>query len=179
MDRVKVAESGSEWIIVPYRSTKAMTMFRGCYEHTMDAKGRLSLPSHFREVLTQRADPGHSGDAESLIITTGIERCLVAYPPAEWRAFENRLAGLSQFDPAVVQLKRIYVAGATECPIDKNGRLVVPPMLREYAELEAETVWAGMVTTLEIWAKERWTEQQAASRQDRTAIAHALTGLGL
>ncbi len=154
-------------------------MFRGLHEHTMDAKGRLSLPSRFRDVLTQRADPDRPDDAECLIITTGIDRCLVAYPPAEWRAFETRLAGLSQFDPAVVQLKRIYVAGATECPIDKNGRLVVPPMLREYAELKTETVWAGMVTTIEIWAKERWNEQQAASRQDRTAIARALTELGL
>ncbi len=154
-------------------------MFRGLYEHTMDAKGRLSLPSHFRDVLTQRADPDRPGDAERLIITTGIDRCLVAYPPAEWRAFETRLAGLSQFDPAVVQLKRIYVAGATECPFDKNGRIVIPPMLREYAELKQETVWAGMVTTIEIWAKERWNEQVAASRSDPKAIARALTELGL
>jgi MraZ protein len=154
-------------------------MFRGLYEHTMDAKGRLSLPSHFREVLTARADTDRPFDADSLIVTTGIDRCLVAYPPSEWRAFETRLAGLSQFDPAVVQLKRIYVAGATECPIDKNGRLVVPPMLREYAELKQETVWAGMVTTIEIWAKERWNEQVAVSRQDPRAIARALTELGL
>ena len=154
-------------------------MFRGLYEHTLDAKGRLSLPSHFRDVLVQRAEPEKTEDADRLIITTGIDRCLVAYPPAEWRAFETRLAGLSQFDPAVVQLKRIYVAGATECPIDKNGRLLVPPMLREYAELKQETVWAGMVTTIEIWAKERWNEQVAASRSDPKAIARALTELGL
>jgi MraZ protein len=154
-------------------------MFRGLYEHTLDAKGRLSLPSHFRDVLTARAEPERAEDADHLIITTGIERCLVGYPPREWRAFETRLAGLSQFDPAVVQLKRIYVAGATECPIDKNGRLVVPPLLREYAELRHDVVWAGMVTTLEIWAKERWNEQVAASRQDPKAVARALTELGL
>lgn len=153
-------------------------MFRGLYEHTLDAKGRLSLPSHFRDLLRERAST-EVGDADLLIITTGIDRCLVAYPPAEWRAFEAKLAGLSQFDPAVVQLKRIYVAGATECPIDKNGRLLIPPMLREYAELKQETVWAGMVTTIEIWARERWNQQVADSRQDPTAIAKALTELGL
>jgi MraZ protein len=153
-------------------------MFRGLYEHTLDAKGRLSLPSHFRDLLRARAE-AESGDADLLIITTGIDRCLVAYPPGEWRALETKLAGLSQFDPAVVQLKRIYVAGAAECPIDKNGRLLIPPMLREYAELTQDTVWAGMVTTIEIWARERWNAQVADSRQDPGAIAKALTGLGL
>ncbi|MBN1961221.1 MAG: division/cell wall cluster transcriptional repressor MraZ [Deltaproteobacteria bacterium] len=174
-------------------------MFSGLYEHTLDAKGRLSLPSHFRELLRNCATDiptassaqaetektkaktcdAKTSDAELLIITTGIDRCLVAYPPARWREFEDKLAKLSQFDPAVVQLKRIYVAGATECPIDKHGRLLIPPMLREYAELKTETVWAGMVTTIEIWARERWNEQVAQSRQDPAAITKALTELGL
>jgi MraZ protein len=112
-------------------------------------------------------------------VTTGIDRCLVAYPQIEWEAFEARLASLSQFDPAVVQLKRIYVAGATECVLDKHGRLMIPPMLREYAGLKRDVVWAGMVTTIELWAKELWDEQSAANRQDRGAIATALTELGL
>jgi MraZ protein len=131
-----------------------------------------------RNCLT--ATPIAAQNAEDpLIITTGIDRCLVAYPKAEWTAFEKRLAGLSQFDPAVVQLKRIYVAGATECPLDKHGRLLLPPMLREYAELGRDVVWAGMVTTIEIWSKELWTAQTLASRQDRAAVAKALTELGL
>lgn len=166
-------------------------MFRGLYEHSIDAKGRTSIPVRFRGALRsledgarddqdpQDGDGEGGGTHESLIITTGIDRCLVAYPVREWRAFEARLAGLSQFDPAVVQLKRIYVAGATDCPIDRHGRLLIPPMLREYAGLERELVWAGMVTTIEIWAKERWTEQVAVSRADPGAIARALTELGL
>jgi MraZ protein len=145
-------------------------MFRGLYEHTIDAKGRTSLPARFREVL---------GAEEKLIVTTGFDRCLVAYPVAEWQAFETKLAALSQFDPAVVQLKRIYVAAATECVIDKHGRLLIPPMLREYAQLKESLVWAGMVTTIEIWAKESWNEQVGASRSDPKAIAKALTELGL
>lgn len=156
-------------------------MFRGLYEHTMDAKGRTSLPGLFRDVLAKNAasPDGAEGEESRLIVTTGIDRCLVAYPVAEWQAFEARLAGLSQFDPAVVQLKRIYVAGAAECVIDKHGRLLIPPMLREYAQLSSNLVWAGMVTTIEIWSKELWAEQAAAMRQDRGAIAKALTGLGL
>ncbi|MEM6731029.1 MAG: division/cell wall cluster transcriptional repressor MraZ [Myxococcota bacterium] len=163
-------------------------MFRGLYEHTMDAKGRTSLPSRFRELLgtdSDGANGAHSDDSDAvsiddrLILTTGIDRCLVAYPVAEWQAFEAKLAALPQFDPAVVQLKRIYVAGATECSIDKHGRLLIPPMLREYAAIQRDVVWAGMVTTIEVWAKEAWNDQAAASRADRGAIAQKLGELGL
>ncbi|MBC7795226.1 MAG: division/cell wall cluster transcriptional repressor MraZ, partial [Clostridia bacterium] len=150
-------------------------MFRGLHEHTIDAKGRVSLPQRFRDGLE-----GSSNDAgTTLIITTGIDRCLVAYPKAEWDAFEARLSALPQFDPAVVQIKRIYVAGATECTIDRNGRLLIPPMLREYAGLTRDAVFAGMVTTIEIWSKEEWTEQSRMSRSDRQAVATKLAELGL
>src|SRR5690349_14786836 len=128
-------------------------MFRGLHEHTIDAKGRTSLPLRLREALARgraaAAEEGADGE-ERLILTTGIDRCLVAYPIAEWQAFEARLAGLSQFDPAVVQLKRIYVAGAAEASLDKHGRLLIPPMLREYADLQRDVVWAGMVTHIEL-----------------------------
>jgi MraZ protein len=129
----------------------------------------------FREALEGLSDDG----PPRLVVTTGIDRCLVAYPEPEWSAFESRLAALSQFDPAVVTLKRIYVAGATECTIDKHGRLLIPPMLREYAGLSRDLVWAGMVTFIEIWSKDSWTEQAASARVNRTAIARALTELGL
>ncbi len=153
-------------------------MFKGLYEHAIDAKGRTSIPVRFRELLeAQRGDA--QGSETRLVVTTGIDKCLVAYPPDAWRAFESRLASLSQFDPAVVTLKRLYVAGATECAIDKHGRLLIPPMLREYAQLERELVWAGMVTYAEVWAKDLWTEQAAATRGQRDAIARALTELGL
>jgi len=160
-------------------------MFRGLFEHSIDSKGRTSFPSRFREVLRRVEGPGvetgstgaHPGDR--LVITTGIDRCLVAYPPSEWEAFEARLASLSQFDANVVQLKRIYVAGATECSLDKHGRLMVPPMLREYAGFDGDLVWAGMVTTIEVWAKQTWNAQVVSSRGNRDAIARALSELGL
>lgn len=143
-------------------------MFRGLHEHSIDAKGRTAVPARFRAQL-----------ADQLIITTGMDACLVAYTPDQWEAFEARLAGLSQFDPAIVQLKRLYVAPATECDIDKHGRLLVPPVLRQYAGLDKDVVWAGMVTTIEIWAKEAWDARMAVSRQDRAGVARAMTELGL
>jgi MraZ protein len=165
-------------------------MFRGLHEHTIDTKGRVSLPQRFRDGLLGNGGSGRNGadgggeasddDAgDGLIITTGIDRCLVAYPKAEWEAFEARLAALPQFDPAVVQVKRIYVAGATECLIDRHGRLLIPPMLREYAGLTRDVVFAGMVATIEIWSKEAWTEQSTLSRSDRQAVASKLAELGL
>ncbi len=154
-------------------------MFRGLHEHSIDPKGRTSFPAKFRDVLKHLAADDEPSADNRLIVTTGIDRCLVAYPVVEWKAFEARLAALSQFDPAVVQLKRIYVAGATECVLDKHGRLLIPPMLREYAGFKKDLIWAGMVTTIEIWAKERWVDQVSDSRADPKAIARALTELGL
>ena len=113
------------------------------------------------------------------MVTTSIDPCLVVYSMSEWETFEKKLASLPQFDPAVVKLKRVYVAGATECTLDKHGRLIIPPMLREHMGLKKDVVWAGMVQTAEIWAKEVWTQKIEEARADREAIAEKLTELGL
>jgi MraZ protein len=147
-------------------------MFRGLHEYTIDQKGRVSLPVRFREVLSAQND-------ERLIITTSIDPCLVAYPMAEWQAFEERLSKLPQFDPNVLKLKRLYVAGATECPVDKQGRLMIPPELREYAGLEKDLIFAGMVKTVEIWSKERWQQNRDLAREQAADVAKALASLGL
>ena len=152
-------------------------MFRGLHEHTIDAKGRMSLPVRFREPLTGQSEEGT--EEVRFILTTGIDRCLVLYSMEHWRALEEKLASLSQFDPAVVSLRRIYLAGATEVILDKNGRLLIPPMVREYAGLCRDVVWAGMGNTIELWSKEEWNLQAQASRADRQAISSALAGLGL
>jgi MraZ protein len=104
---------------------------------------------------------------------------LVAYPMAEWQAFEERLTKLPQFDPNVLMLKRLYVAGATECPVDKQGRLMIPPELREYAGLEKDLIFAGMVKTVEIWSKERWQQNRDLAREQAADVAKALASLGL
>ncbi len=116
---------------------------------------------------------------EQLIVTTGLDTCLMAYPLSAWLAFEERLAKLPQFDPAVVRLKRIYVASAAECEIDRHGRLLLPPSLRAYAGLQKELVWAGMVGVCEIWDAATWEARLAASRADMAGVAKTLTELGL
>ncbi len=145
-------------------------MFRGRYEHSLDAKGRLALPAAFKKALSKTGD-------EILIVTTHISSpCLVAYPPGEWEAFEQRLAKLPQFEPSVMMLRRLYVGGAMECAIDKQGRMLIPPVLREYANLEREACWVGGMKTLEIWSKKSWFEIVEDARKDVGADVLAKLG---
>ena len=150
-------------------------MFRGRYEHSIDAKGRTSVPSRFREVMTAQGD-------SKLVLTTGLDTCLVAYPMAEWLAFEKRLAELPQFDADVVTLKRIYVSGAVECELDKVGRVLIPATLRKHARLGRDALWAGMGSYVELWAKESFEELRTDVLGDedrRMGIAKRLAELGL
>ncbi len=150
-------------------------VFRGRYEHTIDAKGRTSLPARFRDVL--------AGLGESrLVVTTGLEPCLVAYPLREWEAFEERLARLPSFDPSVAMLKRIYVSGAVECDPDKLGRLLLPSALRDHGGLTRDLLWAGMGRHVEIWDKARFDTLARAALDDvgkREDMARRLAELGL
>jgi MraZ protein len=150
-------------------------VFRGRYEHSIDAKGRTSLPSRFREVLA-------AGGESKLVLTTGLDPCLVAYPMTEWLAFEDRLAKLPQFDPNVAMLRRIYVSGAVECDLDKVGRILVPQTLRDHADLERDALWAGMGRHIELWAKERFEgmrDQVLSDEEKRQQMAARLAELGL
>lgn len=160
-------------------------MFRGRYEHALDAKGRTSLPSRFRDVLPTFRSAAESACEEALgrlVLTTGLERCVVAYPLSEWLAFEQRLAKLPQFDPHIAMLRRIYVSSAVECDLDKLGRLLIPTTLRQHAGLKKDAVWAGMGKYVELWAKERFDaicDEVMDSQQERTQMAARLAELGL
>ncbi len=150
-------------------------MFRGRFEHAIDAKGRTSLPSRFRDVLAADSDP-------RLVITGGLDACVVAYPMREWVAFEERLAKLPQFDPSVATIRRLYVSGAVECDMDRLGRIIVPSGLREHATLQRNVLWAGMGRHIELWAKEKFEAMRNAALDDdarRIEMARRLAELGL
>jgi len=141
----------------------------------MDEKGRVSLPARFREAL------GSEGDFR-LVVTTNVDpggSCLVAYPLKEWQAFQERISGLPQFDEAVIQLRRLHVAGACECTPDRQGRILIPATLREYAGLRAEVLFAGLGASLEIWDKARWEEERRRAKQNLPGINEAIARLGL
>src|SRR6185436_11683650 len=127
--------------------------------HQIDAKGRTSLPAKLRETLVGTYD-------ERLIVTTALDACLHAYPVREWEQLEAALAKRNPMEPGVKTLMRLYIASAQECPLDKLGRLLIPPTLREHAKLEKDVVWAGMVKVIELWSKEGWLKAQEAARAE-------------
>ena len=150
-------------------------MFRGQHEHAIDGKGRTSVPSKFRDVLAAHGQ-------ERLVLTHGVDPCLVAYPMTEWLAFEERLAKLPQFDRSVATIRRLYVSGAVEIELDKLGRLVIPKELRDVAGLERDVLWAGMGKHIEVWAKDRFDALRKGVLDDdkaRAEIAARLAELGL
>jgi MraZ protein len=147
-------------------------MWQGQYEHAIDAKGRTSLPARFRDALAAAGD-------DRLVLTSGLDPCLVGYPLAEWRAFEEKLSKLPRFDPHVVKLRRLYVSAAVEVSFDGQGRILVPPSLRTYAGLEKEVVWAGMGRNAELWAKDRWARAIETTEEERARLAQKLGELGL
>ena len=143
-----------------------MHMFMGEYNHTIDAKGRLIIPSKFREIL---------GDA--FVVTKGLDGCLFVYDNEEWQRFEEKLRSLPITNKEARQFVRFFLAGATEAEVDKQGRILIPNVLREFAELTKDVVLVGVGSRIEIWGKERF--EDAAAFEDMDEIAEHMAELGL
>lgn len=146
-------------------------MFKGRFEHTIDVKGRVSVPSRFREVLKDKYD-------ERLIITN-FDGCLVAYPFSEWQILEQKAANLSMLKKEASQFLRFFYSGATECSIDKLGRILIPQVLRDYAKLEKDIVLIGALKTIEIWSKTRWNKVIARTQENFDEVRDVLASMGL
>lgn len=143
-------------------------MFRGRYEHTIDAKGRLSVPSRIRETLNERYDA-------RLVVTT-YDNCLIAYPFPEWQKLEEKVAALPEFQKDTKAFLRFFYSSATDCSIDKLGRILIPQTLRDYAKLENDVILVGAFRHIEIWSKPLWEKAEQASQDD---IVNTLERLGL
>ena len=138
----------------------------GEYNHTIDAKGRLIIPSKFRDSL-----------GDEFVVTKGLDGCLFVYDNKEWSAFEEKLKSLPLTNKDARQFVRFFLAGATVAEVDKQGRILVPANLREFAALEKEVVLIGVASRVEIWSKDRW--ENAASYDDVEEIAEHMAELGL
>jgi MraZ protein len=143
-------------------------MFRGHFEHAIDAKGRTSLPSRFRDVLAA------TGDARLVLTPSPFDACLHLFPMKAWEEFEAKIAALPQFEPNVIKLRRLYVSAAVECEVDKQGRVLVPNSLRDHAMLQKDVLWAGMGQMVELWAREKWNESQSMTESERTEFRRAV-----
>ena len=138
----------------------------GEYNHTIDAKGRLIIPARFRELL-----------GEEFILTKGLDGCLSIYPMDAWEVFETKLRALPLTNKNARTFTRFFVAGATNCELDKQGRILVPQTLREFAGLEKEVVLTGNLDRIEIWSKEKWSEN--CNYDDMDNIAESMQDMGI
>ncbi len=141
-------------------------MFMGEYNHTIDAKGRLIVPSKFREIL---------GDV--FVVTKGLDGCLFVYDNEEWKLFEEKLRALPITNKEARQFVRFFLAGATEAEVDKQGRILIPNVLREFAGITKDVVLVGVGSRIEIWGRERF--EDTASFDDMDEIAEHMAELGL
>ncbi len=141
-------------------------MLIGEYYHNLDTKGRVSIPSKFRDDL-----------GGTFVLSKGLDNCLYAYSVKEWEGFQNELLTLRGADAQ--RVRRFFFSGASECEIDSQGRVVLPPMFREYAGLKKELVIIGVSNRAEIWDKEKWEEYISDSSFDSEEISGAMERLGL
>ncbi len=135
-------------------------MFMGEFQHNIDTKGRLIVPSKFREGL-----------GESFVLTRGIDHCLFAYPMDEWKILEEKLKKLPVTKKDARAFTRFFFSGAVECEIDKQGRINVPSPLRKYANLEKECIVIGVSNRIELWARDSWTDYVEESEESFAEIA--------
>ena len=142
-------------------------MFMGEYNHTIDAKGRLIVPVKFREIL-----------GDNFIVTKGLDGCLFVYPSDEWTRFEEKLKGLPLTNKNARQFTRFFLAGAAACEVDKQGRILLPQVLREFASLEKDVVLVGVASRIEIWSRERWDESMNTYDGDMDEVAENMESLG-
>jgi MraZ protein len=124
-------------------------VFLGEFVHILDSKGRLTIPAKFRAGL----DTG-------LVMTRGIDRCLAVFPMAEWEHLAQQVSGLPMTDRRARAFKRLLFANASDVLPDKQGRVLIPPRLREYANLDGEVVVAGLDTHIEVWNTEAWDKER-------------------
>ncbi|MDO6764563.1 division/cell wall cluster transcriptional repressor MraZ [Agarivorans sp. 1_MG-2023] len=131
-------------------------MLRGASSINLDAKGRLTMPTRYREWLM---DECHG----QMVCTIDINhRCLLLYPLAEWEEIERKLKRLSSMNPAERRLQRLLLGYADDCEMDKNGRLLIPPPLRQHASLEKKIMLVGQLNKFELWSDEQWQQQIVA-----------------
>ena len=133
------------------------TVFKGSYRLRIDPKGRVPVPAVFRRLL------GEAGS--TTVVVTPLDQCLAAYPTQEWSRLESSLAALPPFSKRVMALSRLLSSRAHECPLDVQGRILLPSALRAWAKLERETVVAGVLNRFEIWEPSAWAAFLADSER--------------
>ncbi|MDK2901923.1 Transcriptional regulator MraZ [Koleobacter methoxysyntrophicus] len=140
----------------------------GEYNHTVDSKGRLIIPAKFRELL-----------GEKFVITKGLDHCLFVYPMDEWANLERKLKDLPFTQKDARAFVRFFFSGATEIELDKQGRVLIPPNLREFAKIEKDVVIIGVSSRVEIWSLDEWQSYSSSAEVSYEEIAEKMVELGI
>ena len=138
-------------------------MLQGEFKHGLDAKGRLILPARIREGLGPR-----------FILTKGLDGCLFIFSPDSWEAFSQKLNGLSTSSRDARRLVRYFIGSSVECEIDKQGRFLIPPVLREFAHIDKDVTVLGVTDRVELWASENYESYQTDNDESIEDIASGL-----
>ncbi|MDD2216953.1 MAG: division/cell wall cluster transcriptional repressor MraZ [Eubacteriales bacterium] len=143
-------------------------MLMGKYQNSIDQKNRIIVPSKFREELGLRC-----------VLTKGIDKCLYIYPMSQWESFMKKLSALPSADASVRAFLRHFYAYATECEIDKQGRITIPQELREYAGIQKEVFTMGIMDKIEIWSKEEWEDPEVSVQLAPSEFAQKMAEYGI
>ncbi len=146
-------------------------MFAGRYEYSIDDKSRVSIPAKFREALSSSAD--------SRLILTNLDGCIVAYPYQEWLNIQDKVSASGPMRKETRAFLRYFYSGATECTLDKLGRILIPQALKTDAHIQKNVVIVGVGKKIEVWAKEKWEELVRLATADPDQIADIVSELGL
>lgn len=138
-------------------------MFMGEYEHNIDEKGRMIIPAKFRDEL-----------GSTFVLTRGLDQCIFGYPLEEWKVLESKLKSLPFTKKDARAFTRFFFSGATECQLDKQGRVNIAPTLRKYAQLEKECTIIGVSNRIEIWSTALWEKYYSDSEDSFGEIAESL-----
>jgi MraZ protein len=143
-------------------------MFIGEYQHSIDPKKRLAIPSRFRTDLKNK-----------VVITRGLDKCLFVYPMKVWSGLAEKLGNLPVGESGTRSFIRLMLAGAIDAEVDKQGRILIPDYLKDYAELSKNVVIAGLYNRLEIWDEKKWGEYKKNAEKNSDEIAEQLGKLGV
>lgn len=143
-------------------------MFTGEYQHALDSKGRVTIPSRLREALGER-----------FLITKGLDRCIFVYPLSEWARLQQKLRKLKMTNPQSRAFKRIVFSGAMEVESDKQGRVLIPNKLREYAGIEKDVILIGVGERVEIWSENAWNDYYEEADSNYEELAEKLVDYDL
>lgn len=143
-------------------------MFMGEFNHSIDEKGRLIMPAKFREGL-----------GLNFVITKGLDNCLFVYPKAEWQNLESKIKSLPLTNTSARAFSRFFFSGATETELDKQGRVLLPPSLRQHARLDHDVIVIGVSNRVEIWSKTEWESYSQQADESVEEIAEKIVDLGI